>query len=151
ISGFVIVLTAKKLEPGFSSVLTFIKHRFTRILPVYYVILLISFLVCGGMSTFYFENKTENLISAVLFKPFMAQHAPFYVDDGAFLGVRWTLNYEMMFYVVMSLSLFTKYRWYMLAACFCVLQLIIPLLTGQQPSLSLSGYQFENIYLMLAT
>lgn len=151
ISGFVIVLTARNLEPGFPSVIKFIRHRCQRILPVYYVILFISFLLCGAMSTFHYEDKTQNLISALLFMPVWPDHTPFYVNDSGFFGVRWTLNYELMFYALMSLSLFTKYRWYALAAGFCILQLLVPLLSGQQPSMSLNGYSFENIYLQLAT
>ncbi|QLH61918.1 acyltransferase family protein [Serratia symbiotica] len=151
VSGFVLVLSAKNLQPGWPAVVHFIKHRLVRILPVYYFILVVSFLLCGAMSTFHYEDKVINLMSALLFHPVLPDHAPFYVNDSGFYGVRWTLNYELAFYGMMSLCLFSKYRWYLLFTAFCFLQFILPSLSGQQPSLATQGYQFWSIYLQLLT
>ncbi|WP_274596885.1 acyltransferase family protein [Erwinia amylovora] len=151
VSGFVLVLSAKKLQPGWPAVVHFIKHRLVRILPVYYFILVVSFFLCGAMSNFHYEDKVINLMSALLFHPVLPEHAPFYVNDGGFYGVRWTLNYELAFYGLMSLCLFSQYRWYLLFAAFCFLQYVLPSLSGQHPSLSTQGYQFWSIYVQLLT
>lgn len=151
ISGFVLVLSAKKMEPGFNAFIRFIKDRALRILPIYYIILIISFFLCGAMSTFHYEEKTLNLISAFLFYPVLPEHAPFYVNDSGFYGVRWTLNYEVMFYLLMSVSLLSKYRWYIFCGFFILLQIVLPLFNGFPPSLSMHGYNFDFVYLRLLT
>ncbi|MCW7699566.1 acyltransferase [Serratia marcescens] len=60
ISGFVITLSAKKLTPGLSAAGVFLKHRARRILPAYFIILLITFLLSGAMSTFHYPEKVQS-------------------------------------------------------------------------------------------
>ncbi|WP_143354571.1 acyltransferase family protein, partial [Erwinia amylovora] len=79
ISGFVITLSVAKAPQGISGALTFLKKRALRILPAYYIILIISFFLTGAMSTFHYADKTENFISALTFMPLFPDHAPFYV------------------------------------------------------------------------
>ncbi|CAI1179288.1 Acyltransferase family [Serratia entomophila] len=151
ISGFVITLSAKKLTPGLSAVGFFLKHRARRILPAYFIILLITFLLSGAMSTFHYPEKVSNLISAITFSPIDANHAPFYVDDSGFYGIRWTLNYEVLFYLVMAVCLISKYRWLLLFGVFSLSLIVLPMLTGQSPTLNVGGYQFNSAYLNLMT
>ena len=151
ISGFVITLSAKKLTPGLSAAGVFLKHRARRILPAYFIILLITFLLSGAMSTFHYPDKVSNLISAITFSPIDANHAPFYVDDSGFYGIRWTLNYEVLFYLVMAVCLISKYRWLLLFGVFSLSLIVFPMLAGQSPTLGVSGYQFNSAYLNLMT
>lgn len=151
ISGFVITLSAKKLTPGLSAVGIFLKHRARRILPAYFIILLITFLLSGAMSTFHYPEKVSNLISAITFSPIDASHAPFYVNDSGVYGVRWTLNYEMLFYLVMAACLISKYRWVLLFGAFSLSLVVFPMLAGHAPTLAVSGYQFNSAYLNLIT
>ncbi|QOV56270.1 acyltransferase (plasmid) [Serratia marcescens] len=151
ISGFVITLSAKKLTPGLSAVGVFLKHRARRILPAYFIILLITFLLSGAMSTFHYPDKVSNLISAITFSPIDANHAPFYVDDSGFYGIRWTLNYEVLFYLVMAVCLISKYRWPLLFGMFSLSLVVFPMLAGHSPTLDVSGYQFDSAYLNLMT
>ncbi|MGL5384694.1 MAG: acyltransferase family protein [Serratia sp. (in: enterobacteria)] len=151
ISGFVITLSAKKLTPGLSAARVFLKHRARRILPVYFIILLITFLLSGAMSTFHYPEKVSNLISAITFSPIDANHAPFYVDDSGFYGIRWTLNYEVLFYLVMAICLISKYRWPLLLGVFSLSLVVFPMLAGHSPTLDVSGYQFNSAYLNLMT
>jgi peptidoglycan/LPS O-acetylase OafA/YrhL len=69
------------------------------------------FFLTGAMSTFHYQDKTANLISAITFMPIMSDHAPFYVDDNGVYGIRWTLNYEVMFYIFISVALLFTKRW----------------------------------------
>lgn len=151
ISGFVITLSAKKLNPGMSAVGVFLKHRARRIFPVYFTILLITFLLSGAMSTFHYPEKVNNFISAITFSPIDANHAPFYVDDSGVYGIRWTLNYEVFFYLVMAVCLISKYRWLLLLAVFSLSLVVFPMLAGHSPTLDVSGYQFNSAYLNLMT
>ncbi|QXN65102.1 acyltransferase family protein [Serratia fonticola] len=151
ISGFVITLSASKLKPGIRSAVSFLKNRARRILPAYFFILLVTFVLSGAMSTFHYPEKVSNLISALTFTPMFDNNAPFYIEDNGFYGVRWTLNYEIIFYLVMALCLITKYRWLMLFGVFILSLVAAPLLTGQQLTLSVSGYQFGHPLLNLVT
>lgn len=151
ISGFVITLSAKKLNSGISAVGVFLKHRARRIFPVYFIILLITFLLSGAMSTFHYPEKVNNLISAITFSPIDANHAPFYVDDSGVYGIRWTLNYEVFFYLVMAVCLISKYRWLLLLTFFSLSLVVFPMLAGHSPTLDVSGYQFNSAYLNLMT
>lgn len=151
ISGFVITLSAKKLTPGLSAVGDFLKHRARRILPPYFIILLITFLLSGAMSTFHYPEKVSNLISAITFSPIDASHAPFYVNDSGVYGVRWTLNYEVFFYLVMAACLISKYRWVLLFGAFSLSLVGFPMLAGHASTLAVSGYQFNSAYLNLIT
>lgn len=151
ISGFVITLSAKRLTPGLSAAGVFLKHRVRRIFPAYFIILLISFLLSGAMSTFHYPEKVSNLISAITFSPIDPNHAPFYIDDSGFYGVRWTLNYEMLFYVAMAFCLLSRYRWFLLFGGFSLSLVVFPMLAGHSPTLDVSGYQFNSAYMNLIT
>ncbi|WP_337049832.1 acyltransferase [Serratia fonticola] len=151
ISGFVITLSATKLTPGLSAAGIFLKHRARRILPAYFIILLITFLLSGAMSTFHYPEKVSNFASALTFSPIDANNAPFYVNDGGVYGIRWTLNYEVFFYLAMAICLISKYRWPLLLGVFSLSLIVFPILAGQSPTLAVSGYQFNSAYLNLMT
>lgn len=151
ISGFVITLTAKKSEKGFYGSFSFLKKRIVRILPAYYLILLISFLLSGAMSTFHYADKTENLISALLFKPIYPDHGPFYVDDSGMYGIRWTLNYEVYFYLITAGAVFFKRSWLWVSAFFLIMLVIVPLVMWGYVSLDTKGYRTGSAVLALMT
>ena len=151
ISGFVITLSAQKLDTGVSASLTFIKSRLKRIMPTYFIILLVVFILSGGMSIFHYSEKLANLVSALTFRPIYTSNAPFYINDSGVYGVRWTLNYEIYFYLVSSLCLLTKRPLLCLLSFFITALVIIPVICGQQFTLSSEGYQFNNPYLNLLT
>ncbi|WP_410865217.1 acyltransferase family protein, partial [Peribacillus sp. SIMBA_075] len=48
ISGFVITLSASRVPNGLNGAISFIKRRALRILPAYYIILLITFFLSGA-------------------------------------------------------------------------------------------------------
>lgn len=151
ISGFVITLSASRVPNGLNGVISFIKRRALRILPAYYIILLITFFLSGAMSTFHYTDRTENLISALLFMPIYPTHGPFYVDDSGMYGIRWTLNYELLFYVFISASLLFSKRWFFAASLFFTSLMFIPLVLGYDVTLNSGGYAFNSAWLGLIT
>ncbi|MFH8134957.1 acyltransferase family protein [Pantoea osteomyelitidis] len=151
ISGFVITLSAAKTPQGISGALTFLKKRAFRILPAYYIILIISFFLSGAMSTFHYADKTENFISALTFMPIYPDHAPFYVADSGLYGVRWTLNYEVMFYLFVSVALLFAKRWVWVALLFAATLILLPLMLWHNLSLDPSGYTTKSALLGLIT
>jgi len=151
ISGFVITLTAKKSTPDFKGTLNFLKRRALRILPAYYIIFLITFFLSGAMSVFHYPDKTANFISALFFRPIYPDQGPFYVDDSGMFGIRWTLNYELYFYVALGILMMAPFRWLSTCLFFAVTLIGVPLLTGKGISLSVEGYPTESAFFGLIT
>lgn len=151
ISGFVITLSASRSPQGIRGMLGFLKKRALRILPAYYIILVFTFFLTGAMSTFHYHDKTANLLSAFTFMPIISDHAPFYVDDSGVYGIRWTLNYEVMFYIFVSVALLFTKRWVWSGVFFAITLILIPLLSGHALSLDPQGYKTSYPLLGLIT
>jgi peptidoglycan/LPS O-acetylase OafA/YrhL len=103
------------------------------------------------MSTFHYQDKTANLISAITFMPIMSDHAPFYVDDNGVYGIRWTLNYEVMFYIFISVALLFTKRWLWSGVFFAISLIILPILLGYSLILEPEGYKTSHPLLGLIT
>lgn len=110
ISGFIMVYITYHKPVGLKSWKEFAVSRLSRILPTYYILLLITFLISGAMSIFHYQDKTANLISALTFTPYLVSPGPFYIDPNGMYNTRWTLNYEIYFYTVFSLCLISGKR-----------------------------------------
>lgn len=151
ISGFVITLSIKRSPSGLNGALRFIWKRALRILPAYYIVLLITFLLSGAMSTFHYEDKTANFISALTFSPIDATHAPFYVDDNGMYGIRWTLNYEMYFYIIMSCMLLFTHKWVATGLFFIISLVLVPLYFWGGWTTSPEGYHTASALAGLVT
>ncbi len=151
LSGFVITLSVSRMGTGIAAAGDFLKRRALRLLPAYFILLLINFLLSGAMATFHYADKTQALISAATFSVYLPQHAPFYVDDSGFMGVRWTLNYEFLFYLMMSVCLLAHARWMALTALLCAVLIALPMTFGYQPTLFVRGYDMGYAYLNLMT
>lgn len=151
ISGFVIAISAANTPASLLGALGFLKKRLVRILPAYYIILLLTFLLGGAMSTFHYPEKVANLISAITFSPVEKEHAPFYVDDSASFGIRWTLNYEIYFYLVVGVLLAMPFRWVCIFSFFFLTLISLPVLSGKEITLSPAGYDFGSPWINLFT
>lgn len=106
ISGFIMVWIAKDSDTPFS----FISKRIERIAPLYWsatlLIASIVFLFPELFKTAAFS--IGHLVKSLLFIP---HYSPGQIDKvGPLLHPGWTLNYEMYFYSVFALSLFTPKR-----------------------------------------
>ncbi|EDQ3196935.1 acyltransferase, partial [Salmonella enterica subsp. enterica serovar Anatum] len=95
ISGFIMVYTTWSYMRGKASLVRFLLNRVIRIIPLYYLCLVIAFLLEGAMSTFHYPDKVQNILSALTFTLYKTSTPPLYIDDGGTYNIRWTLNYEI--------------------------------------------------------
>lgn len=150
ISGFIMVYITNGKTGGMRASLEFIVNRLIRILPTYYIVLLFVFLTGGAMSIFHYPEKTNTLISALTFHPYTNSPAPLYINDEGMFNVRWTLNYELYFYLAFSLCLLVRHRLLALV-CWFSFPAIIAFLTGQNVTFSTAGYEFNSSLLRFFT
>lgn len=130
---------------NFASSMKFKLNRIIRIMPSYYFFLLLSFLFSGAMSIFHYEDKTQDLISAISFMVYIPNAAPYYMDiNHGIYPVRWTLNYEFYFYITLSICLLFKYQFAILSIWCLLIVVVIPMLYGNTPTLETSGYEVQT-------
>lgn len=89
ISGFVIYKSLENLNRGFNGFLKFAISRITRVIPLYW---------CATLLMIYLSRNydIQQIFHSILFVPLMG-YLPI-------LGVGWTLNYEMYFYLILAIS-----------------------------------------------
>ncbi|MBJ8823640.1 acyltransferase family protein [Citrobacter europaeus] len=151
ISGFIMVYTTQNYTQSLFSTKRFLINRAIRIFPMYYVGLLITFLLSGAMSTFHYPEKVQNLLSALTFTVYKTDITPHYIDDGGMYNIRWTLNYEVYFYIAFSVCLLVKHRLLALIGFSAFMICLIPSIAGFQPTTSIQGYPFHSPTLGLLT
>lgn len=154
VSGFIMVLVNQRVsvkESNIKSAWHFFVNRITRILPLYYfVIVLFYLLVWQGFSFFHDQKSLEQIGKSFLFIPLEFKNpAPFY--GYAAITVGWTLNYEMFFYGLLTISLlFGKYKYWIFSIIIGILLLGAPLLFGKAISFDAHHhYHFTYGYLNL--
>ncbi|UIA94530.1 acyltransferase (plasmid) [Erwinia tracheiphila] len=150
ISGFIMVYVSSDKKYGTETSMKFIINRLTRILPTYYVLLLFAFLTGGAMSTFHYPEKVSNLISALTFHPYLTKPAPLYLPDSGMYNIRWTLNYEIYFYLAFSICLLVKPRITALCTWF-LLPIALAYTLTSTFTVSTHGYDFNSVMLRFLT
>ena len=109
ISGFIMVYITRNTVPSARNIFRFTAKRLIRIWPAYAVITLAYCLLHSRVSPN--PNWASDLWRSLLFLPLANTPAPFY--GYAVLGVGWSLNYEIYFYLLIAVSmLFARLRWY---------------------------------------
>ena len=103
------------------------------------------------MSTFHYPEKVQNLLSALTFTVYKTDITPHYIDDGGMYNIRWTLNYEVYFYIAFSVCLLVKHRLLALIGFSALMICLIPAIAGFQPTTSIQGYPFHSPTLGLLT
>jgi exopolysaccharide production protein ExoZ len=107
ISGFVMVLTCtgRKVAP-----LDFLRHRLIRIAPIYWALTLVMVLlavlpphVFGGL-----QPTPRSTVLSLLFVPHYSDTRP--AEIWPLLVPGWTLNFEMLFYLLFAASLLAQQR-----------------------------------------
>jgi exopolysaccharide production protein ExoZ len=95
ISGFIMIVTTwqKDISPG-----RFLALRIVRVVPLYWIATLCMALLAGASAL--------DTLRSVAFVPYS-------INPVLYPG--WTLNFEMFFYLIFALSLFSKYRLQLLA------------------------------------
>jgi exopolysaccharide production protein ExoZ len=95
----------------------FLKNRLIRIVPMYYLFTM-AWILYMNQTNFFSLSEIKILISSFLFLP--SANLPIY-----FIG--WTINYEIFFYLLFSVSLFFKqYRYLFLIAWFLISVILLP-------------------------
>jgi len=100
ISGFIMVHTTKNAK---ISAATFFINRITRIIPLYWAITFMVYLV-SLLAPFLLQGTSSdvgNLIKSLFFIPFQRPDGRIAPD----LFVGWSINYEMFFYVIFTIGL----------------------------------------------
>jgi peptidoglycan/LPS O-acetylase OafA/YrhL len=92
ISGFVMVYSSERLFGAQASPGIFMRHRVARIVPLYWIVTTI-WLLTGT------PFDWVNLIGSYSFIPFVSEITN---QPNPYYGLGWTLNFEMMFYVVFA-------------------------------------------------
>ncbi|QES89785.1 acyltransferase family protein [Rhizosphaericola mali] len=157
LSGFIMMMISKNNSPqklfNFTSVIKFWINRFTRIIPLYFIVTILFYLsVWRGFNFLHDPVSLNNLEKTFLFIPLNGRDiAPFY--GYAAMSVGWTLNYEMFFYGLFGISLlFGKWRWYFfIGLMLCNLILIPTILKGYFSLDAMHHYHFTYGYLNLIT
>lgn len=150
ISGFIMHYVTSDKSPGIRTSAHFILNRVIRIIPLYYIVLIFAFLTGGAMSTFHYEEKIDNLISAITFTPYLHEHAPLYILASGMYNVRWTLNYELYFYFAFAICLLFKHRLITLASWFAA-PVIISSFLFSNIALSTQGYNYHLVIIKFIT
>jgi len=144
ISGFIMNYVTDDKGYGLKTSAHFMVNRLIRILPMYYLILLVAFFTDGAMSIFHYADKVDNFISALTFKPYLPSPAPLYIESSGMYNVRWTLNYEMYFYLAFALCLLIKPRRIALFFWFSLPVVVAGYLSGNV-TLGTQGYAFDSV------
>nr|UVN06438.1 MAG: OpgC protein [Bacteriophage sp.] len=150
ISGFIMYYVTFNKTAGIKTAISFLINRAIRIIPLYYIILLFAFLTGGAMSTFHYQEKIDNLISAITFTPHLKEYAPLYILESGMYNVRWTLNYELYFYFAFAVCLLFRNKLTLLLVWFLSPVIISSYLTSSI-TLSTQGYNFNSVALRFIT
>ncbi len=150
ISGFIMIYVTVNTQSGIRSSIKFLINRLIRVLPIYYLVLIFAFLTDGAMSLFHYPEKVSNLVSALTFSPYLDHPAPLYIPSDGMFNIRWTLNYEIYFYLAVSISLLYKNKvfplfiWFLAPIALCYLFL-------SQVTFSTQGYLFHSVFIKFLT
>lgn len=101
ISGFIMVYTTRNAAGGLSDSQAFLKRRLIRIVPVYWLFTTL-FLAVVTLDASRLHHPTTDMLQIVGSYLFLPVPRP---GDGVMepiIGVGWTLNYEMFFYLVFA-------------------------------------------------
>lgn len=101
ISGFIMIRMARDKYAGMAGARAFVWDRISRIVPVYWIAIILSALLIGRNQPI----SSGNIIKSLLFIPYLDKSANLMRP---ILALGWTLNYEMFFYIIFSLSLMLR-------------------------------------------
>lgn len=119
ISGYIIVHSTRQKEGK----IHFLFKRFIRILPLYWLMTLFTYAIIYVYPTLSImsEAKPEYLIKSMLFFPF--QNSKGY--NVPILGVGWTLNYEVFFYLIFFIAICINHSYRSIITCTAIVCLAV--------------------------
>jgi len=152
ISGFIMVMTTRHLRGSLTDTLQFMLKRLCRIAPLYVIASTVYVLLVAGAGYFVDGTKLLHFVRAMVFFPVgpMTTNLPHGIIP---LPPGWTLNYEMLFYVIFAASmLFRRARWLAVFVAFSVLLIGVPWITrGAVDFSSYGAYHYSHLYPNIAT
>ncbi|WP_456311198.1 acyltransferase family protein [Serratia proteamaculans] len=146
ISGFIAAYTIGNDDQGFRASIEYLIQRIIRIIPLYYIITILS----AGHSIESFIETGKSLLFIPIGGLPPDGWGPGY--GGARVGQGWTLNYEMYFYLVVAISMmFGRAKW-LFTTGFISLVVLTPLAIFNVPeNYGFSGFYFNYQYINLMT
>ena len=142
ISGMIMVTTT---AGGRQTPLGFLRNRFTRIAPLYWTITFAVFAI-ALIAPALMQSTTADpvhLLKSLAFIP--SARGDGQMHPTVFVG--WTLNYEMMFYVLFALGMTLPHRWLGLAATGGVLVVMVLAGRGLQPHNPVAQFYIQPVIL----
>lgn len=120
ISGFIMVVSTSRTPPRPGD---FLAKRFSRVAPLYYAMTLLIFAVTLLAPTLMKSSTSDPLalLSSLAFIPFFK--SPDRIYPTYYLG--WTLNYEMLFYLLFAVGILIRREWRIAITSALVLTLVI--------------------------
>ncbi|MGE3148563.1 MAG: acyltransferase family protein [Pseudorhodoplanes sp.] len=116
ISGFIMVYASQPLYGAPHASGTFFARRLIRIVPIYWLFTTLYLLAAFAAPQFGKDISPDFVLASYLFIPYPR-------EDGGMqplVGQGWSLNYEMLFYVIFALALFAPRRIAIILACLVV-------------------------------
>lgn len=144
VSGYIMAYTTRLVTGDkLNAAGHFFTKRLIRIVPLYYVATA-AVMVLMHTAHLYFWERPDLLVKSLAFIPtFEPEVAPNYGDPVLFLG--WTLNYEMLFYLLFAIGiLLGRYRNTFLYCYFPFFVIILPLFTLGTVTFDVHGYNFTS-------
>lgn len=115
LSGFVMCYITDSGESG----KTFFLRRIARIVPLYWALTLITFVIAWFRPTLFNSTTADlgNLFKSLLFIPYAKENG----SISPIIPVGWTLNYEVYFYLLIAAGTFFKRNWYVVVSIVIVI------------------------------
>lgn len=150
ISGFIMVFVTRKLRGGISDAKIFLLKRLLRIWPLYIIATVTYMLVATPNVSYISLTTAKQVVRSILFIPLTYVDPPYF--GYAYLGVGWSLNYEMYFYLLIAISLLAgKFRWIFFASLIFSTLLILPWIDGHLTSRPMEAMNYDSLFLNLIT
>jgi exopolysaccharide production protein ExoZ len=143
LSGFIITYTSlKSLDGGVNNMFTFLRRRFIRVFPSYWIVITLFLLIQLLLPLFYntrYSFTVFNILQTYLLFP----------DHTMVNGVSWTLTYELFFYVIFSFVFILRNKKLALAlSVLYALIIIIIFFFGSQLSKTENSWQVLFLFPM---
>lgn len=150
ISGFIMVFVTRKSTGGIRYAKNFLIKRVLRIWPLYVIATLTYTIIVAPVIANISLTIALKVLKSIFFIPLSYLNPPYF--GYAYLGVGWSLNYEMYFYFLITISLLSgKYRWFLFAALIILTLLIIPIAYGNLTSRPLEARNYGSLLINLIT
>ena len=121
ISGFIMVHSTERLFGAPNGPWPFLKRRLVRIVPLYWIVTSIYLALTALVPGFAKDYPASFVVASYLFVP--AARADGVIEP--LVGQGWTLNYEMLFYVIFAVTVFVSRRVSVMMVTAILLSLVV--------------------------